>query len=86
VSAADITVAPTNNAQVGQSDDCSHPNAPIVTRTFRNGTNHWVRQCQTCGTALGPWIKQSRLAPREMPKWDEKLRRQWRDHNQPRLL
>jgi hypothetical protein len=72
--------------QGGQTGECSHPKDSIVTRTFSNNSLHWVRQCQVCGDALGPWIKQGPLAPREMPKWNEELQRQWRDRNQPRLL
>ena len=65
--------------------DCNHAASRIVTRPCRNGTNHWVRQCQICGAALGPWIKQNYLAPADMPRWNEALPRQWRDRGQLRL-
>ena len=68
------------------TDDCNHTASQIVSRPCRNGTSHWVRQCQICGDALGLWIKQNPLAPRDMPEWDEELQRLWRDRNQPRLL
>ena len=58
----------------------------IVVRACRNGSTHWVRQCQVCGAALGPWIKQTHLAPADMPRWNEVLPRQWRDRGQLRLL
>jgi hypothetical protein len=64
---------------------CSHPKDLIVARTFRNGSTHWVRQCQTCGDPLGQWIKQSHLAPADMPRWNEELKRQRRDRGQLRL-
>ena len=69
-----------------QSSECSHSNSLIVSRPCRNGTSHWVRQCQTCGSALGPWIKQNHLAPADMPQWNTDLQRRWHKRNQMELL
>ena len=56
--------------------DCTHPASEVRRKTATNGAIMVGRQCTSCGSVVGPWLKKTRENA-NAPAWDEHLQDAW---------